>query len=427
MVGVGFNKNINVNSAEQPDYIPSKQDVVYNPRSERRDSTDIKLWLLLFGVSVAAVILVGIALYGFLTWLYAEYDWFFWLVNGATAIVIVSVVAGAAWAIYSFGLALWNKARREALTSLPGGVPIGVDSLAGNASWALSGRFLGVKMMEAERSGLRNVTQYSPSMSYGSTTPVTQEQLPALGDWGMPQDEWVEALNDSPHLLIYGPSKAGKSTIAQAYVSTFAAVQWVVIDPMPNKPGETKWGGADFVTLDEGDGDEFGSIKRALAYIAAEDERRRRTMRTETFPPLVVVVDEVLGLVDALGMLRNAEGKTEPLMSNFIRRMGYSARHRNIKIILIGQGKNLNDLALKSGTARNNYALVRAERNAATDERAAYIVTSEGERRMDTRGVPALAKAATNRARLWLAHADLENDSSVRPQKKTGLRTKTRV
>ena len=226
---------------------------------------------------------------------------------------------------------------------------------------------------------------------------------PAAADV-LPLQTWRDALDESPHLLIYGPSKAGKSTLAQAIVAMFQGCEYVVIDPMPNKPGESKWGGIDFVTLDEHGNDEYASIKGALAAVQAEDQRRRKAMRVETFVPLVVIIDEVLQLVDALGSTKNAEGKSEPRMAQFIRTMGATARHRNIKIVLLGQGKNLSDLGLPSSTARNNYALIRVARNNATNERSAYIDAGGNEYAMDIRHVPMLAQSAANRARLWLSH-----------------------
>lgn len=219
--------------------------------------------------------------------------------------------------------------------------------------------------------------------------------------------EWRDALHESPHVLIYGPSKAGKSTLAQAIVSMFQGCEYVVIDPQPDKPGERKWGGIDFITLDDHGSDEYASIKTALARIKTEDDRRRRSAKQHTPRQLVVIIDEVLVLVSALGLTTNEEGKREPRMAQFIRTMGYSARHRNIKIILIGQGKNLADLGLNSGTARNNYALVRAARNAATNVRSAFIATDEGEQLIDVRQVQRLASAATQQARVWLTHTDL--------------------
>lgn len=226
---------------------------------------------------------------------------------------------------------------------------------------------------------------------------------PAAADV-LPLQTWRDALDESPHLLVYGPSKAGKSTLAQAIVAMFQGCEYVVIDPMPNKPGESKWGGIDFVTLDEHGNDEYASIKGALAAVQAEDQRRRKAMRVETFVPLVVIIDEVLQLVDALGSTKNAEGKSEPRMAQFIRTMGATARHRNIKIVLLGQGKNLSDLGLPSSTARNNYALIRVARNNATNERSAYIDAGGNEYAMDIRHVPMLAQSAANRARLWLSH-----------------------
>ena len=219
--------------------------------------------------------------------------------------------------------------------------------------------------------------------------------------------EWRDALHESPHVLIYGPSKAGKSTLAQAIVSMFQGCEYVVIDPQPNKPGERKWGGIDFITLDDHGSDEYASIKTALARIKTEDDHRRRNAKHHTPRQLVVIIDEVLVLVEALGITTNEEGKREPRMAQFIRTMGYSARHRNIKIILIGQGKNLADLGLNSGTARNNYALVRAARNAATNVRSAFIATDEGEQPIDVRLVQHLANGLAEQARVWLTHADL--------------------
>lgn len=220
-------------------------------------------------------------------------------------------------------------------------------------------------------------------------------------------DEWRDALDESPHILIYGPSKAGKSTLAQAIVTMFRGCEYVVIDPQPNKPGEHKWGGIDFITLDDHGADEYASIKTALTRIKAEDDRRRRRAKQYTPRQLVVIIDEVLALVGALGVITNEEGKREARMAHFIRTMGYSARHRNIKIILIGQGKNLADLGLSSGTGRNNYVLVRAARNTATNVRSAFIATDDGEQPLDLRQVLALASAAAGQARVWLTHAEL--------------------
>ena len=245
-------------------------------------------------------------------------------------------------------------------------------------------------------------TTESPLPSSEQPAPAVQQRRQVLST-----DTWRDALDESPHLLIYGPSKAGKSTLAQAVVAMFERCEYVVIDPMPNKPGEQKWGGIDFITLDEHGADEYASIKTALARIKAEDDRRRRTMRTHTPRPLVVIIDEGLALVGALGTITNEEGKKEPRLAHFIRTMGYSARHRNIKIILIGQGKNLADLGLNSGTARNNYALVRAARNAATNVRSAFIDTPEGEQAIDLQQVPALAGTLGSHAQVWLTHAQL--------------------
>ena len=238
-------------------------------------------------------------------------------------------------------------------------------------------------------------------------SPAFLPSAPATQPGAFSTEQWRDALGESPHLLIYGPSKAGKSTLAQAIVAMFDDCEYIVIDPMPNKPGEAKWGGIDFVTLDETGTDEHASIKAALTAVQAEDQRRRKAMRIETPRPLVVIIDEVLQLVDALGTIMLEDGKKEPRMAHFIRTMGATARHRNIKIILLGQGKNLADLGLPSSTARNNYALIRVARDNASGERSAWIEASGREQAMDVRFVPMLAQRAAQRARLWLSHADV--------------------
>ncbi len=257
-----------------------------------------------------------------------------------------------------------------------------------------------VSVTELDTLVLPNTSQVDWRKSSGMPLPNAQIiDKPIAKDGEMPTAQWRDMLSDAPHLMIYGPSKAGKSTLAQAVVALLGDCEYVVIDPQPNKPNERKWGGVNFITLDE-EGDEYGSIKRALEHIEQVDKTRRQTQRTEVHSQLVVIIDEVLALVDGLGTVTNEEGKKEPRMSRFIRRMGYSARHRNIKIVLIGQGKNLKDLGLESGTARNNYALVRCARNAATNERNAYIVHDGGEQAMELRYVPELAERAASRARV---------------------------
>lgn len=252
-----------------------------------------------------------------------------------------------------------------------------------------------------ERALRRTGPQQAPSLPSRNDAPLPARpaMLPDAPAGAMPTQLWRDMLAESPHLLIYGPSKAGKSTLAQAIVAMFDGCEYVVIDPLPNKPGEAKWGGIDFVTLDDEGSDEYASIKRALSAIQSEDSRRRAAMRTETPRQLIVIIDEVLALVDALG-----KADKEPVISQFIRTMGYSARHRNIKIVLLGQGKNLKDLGLDSSTARNNYAMVRVARDPSTNVRSAYIVADDKEVAIDLRYVPQLAQAATGRADLWLEH-----------------------
>lgn len=251
------------------------------------------------------------------------------------------------------------------------------------------------------------------TLSVSRHNDARRDDAPLLEDM-MGAEGWKAAIEEMPHLFIYGPSKAGKSTLAQAVVADMEA-EYVVIDPLPNKPGERKWGGIDFITLQKGD-DEWGAIKTALAAITAEDTRRRQLLDEELFKPLVIIVDEVLGLVASLGSEKH-DGKTEAIMSRFIRLMGYSARHRNIKVILIGQGKNLSDLGLDSGTARNNYALIRAQRNAVTNERSAVIVTDEGEQAIDVREVLQLSQTIGTRGKVWKTHTDMcrpvENDTAL--------------
>ena len=254
----------------------------------------------------------------------------------------------------------------------------------------------------------------------GHTSAPSQPQSLAVGaaprSIAMPLNQWVAALNEAPHLLIYGPSKAGKSTLAQAYTGALGVCEVCIIDPLPNKPSERKWGGIDFVTLDTTGADEYASIKAALDAIVAEDDRRRGLMDVQEFPQLVVIIDEVLALVDALGSVKEGERAREPRIANFIRRMGVSARHRNIKIILIGQGKNLTDLGLTSGTSRNNYGLIRVARNAATNERSAFIETGGIEQEIDTSLVQRAAQQAARSARVWLTHGDVRTQApSAKP------------
>lgn len=250
------------------------------------------------------------------------------------------------------------------------------------------------------RAGPQSVPKLPSHNDTPTPIPTHPMPLPDAPVGAMPTQLWRDMLAESPHLLIYGPSKAGKSTLAQAIVAMFDGCEYVVIDPLPNKPGESKWGGIDFVTLDDAGSDEYASIKRALVAVQAEDARRRRAMRSETPRQLIVIVDEVLALVDALGKTADKE----PVISQFIRTMGYSARHRNIKIVLLGQGKNLKDLGLDSSTARNNYAMVRAVRDPSTNVRSAYIVADDKEVPIDLRYVPQLAQATAARANVWLAH-----------------------
>lgn len=335
--------------------------------------------------------------------------------TAATGLLWVYTVVLAVLPVAGTGVLLWGRivrtraeVYRARITRDRWSNPVDALAVLNKTPNDIWREFVASAAFEAEVAPFKQLPAGLDSLSQSSSQvapkPVLTDQQQAA-QTALATSQWLAVLEESPHLLIYGPSKAGKSTIAQAVVGSLGECDYVIVDPMPNKPGERKWGGVDFITLAD-EGDEASRIKTALQLVVDEDSRRRANMRNEVPRPLVVIIDEVLGLVDMLGVVRDAGNKTETYMSKFIRTMGASARHRGIKIILIGQGKNLIDLGLSSGTARNNYALVRAERNPATNERTAYIITPDGEQPIDVHDVPQLATRATQSGKVWLSHAD---------------------
>lgn len=196
---------------------------------------------------------------------------------------------------------------------------------------------------------------------------------------------WVNEAMGSPHLLIAGQTKSGKTTLVRALLH-FARGHLLIIDPKTT-PG--KWGDVPGVGLDSSLG--FSHITSACAEVQREVLRRLQAMQqgTTDYPQLTVVVDEFPWCVESV-----------PTLADTFHRVGMIGRELRVRMIVLSQFTNVKDLGLKSGQSRDNYTWIvlgKFARRALPDYDWAgvthpAVLLSEGERQpLATRPVPTYA------------------------------------
>lgn len=189
-------------------------------------------------------------------------------------------------------------------------------------------------------------------------TPQPKTEAPLLLTSGpslVPDREWLGWLNEAPHGLIAGSTNSGKTTIARIALrqALEGGAAGFVIDPKGKD-----WYGLPVV----GSGRQFAPILSALDGVREEMQQRFLAygQGERVFTPLVIVVDEVPDIMDAC---KNARGTiSDPRWSLFARSLGSLAREVQIRVWLLTQSPNVEDIGINGGMRANYTRLALREK-----------------------------------------------------------------
>jgi hypothetical protein len=226
------------------------------------------------------------------------------------------------------------------------------------------------------------------------SAPAPQEGKLALADF-------LTLVNEQPvfpHLMIIGPTRGGKTTLAMALTATRAG-QFLIIDPKPQKKDEIKWNGMSYIH-----GDLSRSPLReptlfakpcndAIEHILAEFDRR--FVSGNDGQMLTVVFDEVPWLV-----------RHCPNMDIVLRELTRLTAAYGIRLILILQDSQVKTLGLEGeGAIRQNFIKVRIHVDL-TDtgdvtERKASVETLGSSRDIELDGILELSRSVVSKEKMF--------------------------
>lgn len=280
------------------------------------------------------------------------------LAMGLSALLLIGLSSWRVWVWGAIELRIglaW--AARTATTYNDWGTPVRVD-LMRDVEYQPA-RF-------AQRVALKEVTSpneiwgatnsWSPSITM--TAPKASEAAPALP---APLDlvapgTWLAWADAQPHIILAAETGGGKSTTAKSILAARIASgsEVFVIDPH-----SSRW----FDLPGVGGGENWPEVQAALEAIGEEyrarmQERERyyretkREMAVDAFRPLTVLLDEAYLARRQLDRKRRGQDSTP--WQEFAQVMGSGARKLNIRLLLLTQSANVEDLGL-SGPMRENF------------------------------------------------------------------------
>lgn len=247
----------------------------------------------------------------------------------------------------------------------------------------------------------------------------------------IPDSDWLQWIDRTPHLLLAGRTDAGKTTFAEAILSERiqAGDQIVICDPH-YQPG--KWHGVEATS-------DVEQILTLLAQIEIDMVARFTDFiagkPTEDFQRLTILIDEVPAVVEETFRMTPAGTKkiVDDRWSRFARRLGSQARKVRISVILLSQTIFVEDLMINSAyrenfvrvglgdkarpllaeekrneTKQQLYDLLRGQAHPAAFEHNGEVHL------LDTSRVPALAARRNGHmAQLWAAPAQAQPRMAV--------------
>lgn len=207
----------------------------------------------------------------------------------------------------------------------------------------------------------------------------------------MSYHELSATLSHVPHIILYGATNAGKTTLAEALIRSRSG-QVLVIDP-DYEPGA--WRGLTVVTT--GDDDDYTPIQQALKALLAEMKRRsnlRKAGQIGTVPELTVIWDEIPDCVEEC-----------PSAGIILRRLARRSRKYKIRLIALSQSERVSAFGLeRHGDALKNFVWIKLwtePRAQGMVHLASIALDGETPRPLETRWIPDLAARAIALGRAW--------------------------
>ena len=195
------------------------------------------------------------------------------------------------------------------------------------------------------------ITEAPPLPMLESGEDFIDADIVPVGPALIPDSDWLQWIDCTPHLLLAGRTDAGKTTFAEAILSEriLNGDQIVVCDPH-YQPG--KWHGIEATSDIETILDLLAQVEQDMAVRFADFTAGKPT---EDFQRLTILIDEVPAVVEETFRLTTSGTKkiVDDRWSRFARRLGSQARKVRISVILLSQTIFVEDLMINSAYREN--------------------------------------------------------------------------
>ena len=228
-----------------------------------------------------------------------------------------------------------------------------------------------IALIEDKRRPL--VPTYEPSIKVLDTGASPAQIAAAPIEVIKPQADWLRWIDEQPHTLLAGRTKAGKTTLATALLAQRLRAKEPVFIIDPHSSG---WLGLPTA----GSASNQGELARALGAILAEyisrmqmrDQHKRATgqeLAHDYWPRLTILIDESNAIADDLRL----EWRT------VVKQLASGSRKVGMSLLILAQSPLVEDLGI-SGAMRENFARVALD-----DRTVAQLVDGEKDKpRKDT-------------------------------------------